>query len=1397
VAEPVRAERSEVQDVLGNAVVRAALAGAQEEGLGPVVHETVSRSFSGAVHPSSRSVHRAMAEAFTPALPALPSPGGGMPLPDPIRTRMEQAFSHDFGHVRIHVGGGAANAAADLQAHAFAVGADVYFGQGEWAPGTPAGDRLLAHELTHVVQHDEGRLGGGSGVSSPTDPAEREAYGNENRILHELRQSPPPAQDTAPPAQDTAPAAPHRSRTASASRHVLRAASAVPDATLELDLDSAAALQGLTDVASQATTGPLSSHKVTTGGRMTELDAAPERAVAAMTASPIGFGGLQGSEGPLESQAPTELEGHDAPPAQAEPLPEQAPPEADTAEVTESRAELDAAMDQQATLPQGGGPPAEGSEEGPDNREEVEQRLDGVDTTFDGGISPPPVQPLVLDGEADPNRVDEGHSEVSNCMNEHAVDAFGLIVADRGEHDVAPTGSVEVEPLDPSSLVCEPTDTSAEAVYQQALAESNLDPGQQGFTENVDVVGHLLSEGQGDIDAACEEASTAVSGDLETLDVDATAQLEQSLAEAQRRESEAHTQLEQQVCDARDSWSAERDAALAQSELDAQAQVDDAHAQIDAERAHFDSEVDAAVGDAMAEARTEQQRAEQAAAEERARAEREAEGGGFWDWVGSVLDSVIEALTSVITAIFDALRAVIDGIFKALEWVIAGLVDIIQELVVGIINLLRVGLELLCHALEATFGEQATRWISTIDGFLEGTIAVLDAIFDWLGEALVGVLEFINQGLQAVLTLIQWSLTALVMLMTGLWIRYLWLAIEHFDRLWTNIQGSMDGLWGELVARSGPAWEEFWTNFWTPGNQLLLAVGAIVFIVGLFVGVSEVVAIIMLILAVLYLATVAVHVGEQFFTYCEQIWNDDVSGARRTLADTLLFLLFNAPLILLAIFGIKGGLEALSGRGGGAGEGGVRPGEGGEGGVRPGEGSEGGVRPGEGEGVRPGEGEGRGPGEGEGTGPRDGCFVAGTTVHGEAGPVPIETIRVGDRVLGMQMDGLSPRPAVGVVQHLFTRTVDRVVEIEVGDELLVCSLEHPFYVHERGWVAAGELEAGAVLLSREGRPVEIRRVVHAERAATVHNIEVAGIHDYFVGREGVLVHNKAMRWMLQDRAAALEGRTAEIIERASALPEDAPGRAEVLRDAQALEAEAARLAERGRTAADEAALEGERSAIEQVEESLAELEGRLEVAELPPELARLEADARALEHRANELPNEAPAKWELIGRAQRLRAEIEAVRELMAESPDPALVDEYWALRRQLAELEREISEAEPRPPASDPWNERLDRARWTDHGRKHMKARTAEEAREMSMPDENGNAEPSQYLPDVDNAALELEALRNGEVIRGDPAEPGGTVHVKYNAGRVIGYDGGEAVTTMRAEISGGDVYHGHPRKF
>jgi hypothetical protein len=77
---------------------------------------------------------------------------GGKPLPRFVRQDFEHRFHHDFNQVRVHTGEGPATVAKQLRAKAFTLGQDVVFGQDRFQPETDSGKRLLAHELTHVVQ---------------------------------------------------------------------------------------------------------------------------------------------------------------------------------------------------------------------------------------------------------------------------------------------------------------------------------------------------------------------------------------------------------------------------------------------------------------------------------------------------------------------------------------------------------------------------------------------------------------------------------------------------------------------------------------------------------------------------------------------------------------------------------------------------------------------------------------------------------------------------------------------------------------------------------------------------------------------------------------------------------------------------------------------------------------------------------------------------------------------------------------------------------------------------------------------------------------------------------------------------------------------------------------------
>ena len=94
----------------------------------------------------------------------------GQPLDAATRAFMEPRFGHDFSQVRVHTDPLAAQSAAAIGAAAYTVGQHIVFGAGQFAPVGGEGQRLLAHELTHVVQQNTASAAPGLVQRSP-DPS--------------------------------------------------------------------------------------------------------------------------------------------------------------------------------------------------------------------------------------------------------------------------------------------------------------------------------------------------------------------------------------------------------------------------------------------------------------------------------------------------------------------------------------------------------------------------------------------------------------------------------------------------------------------------------------------------------------------------------------------------------------------------------------------------------------------------------------------------------------------------------------------------------------------------------------------------------------------------------------------------------------------------------------------------------------------------------------------------------------------------------------------------------------------------------------------------------------------------------------------------------------------------
>lgn len=76
-------------------------------------------------------------------------------IPDNVKQRMENSFGTDFSSVRVHP---ESSKAPEVGALAYTQGTDIHFAPGQFKPETSAGQQLLGHELTHVIQQAEGRV---------------------------------------------------------------------------------------------------------------------------------------------------------------------------------------------------------------------------------------------------------------------------------------------------------------------------------------------------------------------------------------------------------------------------------------------------------------------------------------------------------------------------------------------------------------------------------------------------------------------------------------------------------------------------------------------------------------------------------------------------------------------------------------------------------------------------------------------------------------------------------------------------------------------------------------------------------------------------------------------------------------------------------------------------------------------------------------------------------------------------------------------------------------------------------------------------------------------------------------------------------------------------------------
>ncbi len=136
------------------------------------------------------------------------------------------------------------------------------------------------------------------------------------------------------------------------------------------------------------------------------------------------------------------------------------------------------------------------------------------------------------------------------------------------------------------------------------------------------------------------------------------------------------------------------------------------------------------------------------------------------------------------------------------------------------------------------------------------------------------------------------------------------------------------------------------------------------------------------------------------------------------------------------------------------------------------------------------------------------CFPYGTLVHTPTGKKPIQSLQDGDKVLAFDVENncVIERPIVACL-HNWTQHLVRIV---AGEETILATRNHPFFEPATNkWVSAHNVRPGMSLLGKNLKPQPVQHVEIVATEESSYNIEVEGLHNYFVGELGVLVHNSS------------------------------------------------------------------------------------------------------------------------------------------------------------------------------------------------------------------------------------------------------------------------------------------------
>ena len=135
------------------------------------------------------------------------------------------------------------------------------------------------------------------------------------------------------------------------------------------------------------------------------------------------------------------------------------------------------------------------------------------------------------------------------------------------------------------------------------------------------------------------------------------------------------------------------------------------------------------------------------------------------------------------------------------------------------------------------------------------------------------------------------------------------------------------------------------------------------------------------------------------------------------------------------------------------------------------------------------------------------CFTGDTLVAAENGQKRIDEIEIGDKVWAYNVE--TGETELKTVTKVYVHSVDEILHLYTDEGNIDTTTNHPFYVIDKGWVAAGDLAIGDEVYNLDGTTSTIlgSEIEVLAEPVIVYNLEVEDFHSYFVGCVPVLVHN--------------------------------------------------------------------------------------------------------------------------------------------------------------------------------------------------------------------------------------------------------------------------------------------------